>query len=1255
MLGGSLRGSRALGPVACAFACCLVLASCERGPSLEWQEAEDHRWRELAVRGQDSGFTRMVPSRTGIDFTNVLSEDLLTESEILANGSGVAIGDVDGDGLADVYLSRVEGPNALYRNRGEWRFEDVTESAGVGLADRRSRAAVFADADGDGDLDLLVSIHSGPNVLFVNDGMGTFQERTTAAGFETRRASSTMTLADTDGDGDLDLYVANYKDRWARDIFSPGQLSFENVVEQRGEEYFIRPEFTDHYRILLEHGLWQRRELAQPDEFYLNDGTGRFQLQSNTSGRFLDEDGEPLRDDPREWGLTARFHDLDGDRDPDLYVTNDLDSPDHIWINDGAGTFQAIPRLSVRSTSAASMSVDFADVDRDGDVDFFVSEMLSRDGRRRRTQVPEMLTPPTRAGDREWRPQVNRNTLQLNRGDATFAETAWYADVAASDWTWSVLFLDVDLDGREDLLATTGHVLDFLDADTRMRLRGGAPSSDWRRRRLAFPVLPLPNVAFRNQGDLRFEEADAAWNFAGEPDISHGMATGDLDGDGDLDIVINRLNRPALVLRNDAAAPRVAVRLRDAPPNTAGIGAEIVVHGGPQPLQSREVGAGGMYLSHSDGQHAFATGQADRVTIEVRWRDGRTSRIEATPNRLYEVYGPTREAHPVDGAPAADSAAAGLARPAGEPEFFEDVSHLLGHMHSEEMLDERGMQPLLPQRLSQLGPGVSWLDADADGDPDLFIGTGGGGKLAFLRNENGTFRHVPTEGPVAVLDQTTVLPMPDGQGGTSLLVGQANYEASGPRQARQAPSVVRYELGGGARDRLQPAGAAVDGGMATTGPLAQADYDGDGDLDLFVGGRTVPAAYPSATDSRFLLNQAGAFEPDSQNAGIVTALGLVSGALFTDIDGDGDPDLCLALDWGPIRLLLNDDGRFADVTQEWGLAGLTGRWNGIASGDLDGDGRLDLIVTGWGQNLAFQPEENRPLLLYYGDFDRNGIFDVVEAQYEDRLGAVTPLRSFPFLSGGLPFIRRNTPTTTAFADATLEEILGQPLGGLDHREASTLSHLALLNRSGSFEPRELPREAQLAPAFHSGVLDIDNDGYEDLFLTLNYFATEWNTPRHDAGRSLWLRGDGRGGLEPVPGQISGLRVYGDPRGAAHADYDGDGRVDIAVSQNGAETKLYRNSGAAPGLRVRLQGDRHNPDAVGAALRIVYQDGEGPLREIQSGSGYWSRNGGVQVMGLQEGRRPIAVWVRWPDGTEFTAPLEAEIREITIRQDRADSG
>jgi hypothetical protein len=1172
---------------------------------------------------------------------NDLPEALALENRTLADGSGVALGDVDGDGWTDVYLSRIAGPNELYRNLGDWRFEEIAESAGVVLSDRASSAAAFADVDGDGDLDLLVTASGQPNSLHLNDGTGVFRDASADAGFEVARASRSLALADVDGDGDLDLYVANNKTRVARDLFSPEERTSDRILVRRGEEYEVAPEFAIHYRVTRVGDFVQRFELAEEDEFYLNEGGGRFELVPFTGGRFLDVSGEPLTKVARDWGLSVRFHDLDGDGWPDIYVCNDFESPDHIWINDGEGRFRAAGPQVVRTTSLACMALDFADVDRDGDTDYFTAEMAGLTPVRRKRILPQMPSDTTGPGQLATRPQQARNTLQLNRGDGTYANVASLAGVIGSEWTWSVLFLDVDLDGYEDLLLPNGHAWDLLDADTQVRVAEGRGQTDWRVENQLYSPLHLRNLAFRNQGDSTFEERGATWGFGVEPDISHGIASGDLDGDGDLDVIISRLNAPPLVLRNESSATRVAVRLQGQAPNTQGIGAVIRFLGGAVPEQRKEVVAGGSYLSASDPVYAFAAGEGDSLVIEVRWPGGSITRIEnVDPNRLYEV----RELPAGRTDPSAIDAATGEATAGEAAAVFEEVT--LGHSHVEPSFDEFSRQPLLPLRLSQLGPGVAWIDVDRDGDPDLLVGSGKGGRPGLFRNDGGSLTPLRLDIPPAPFDQATILGVPAANGQVELLIGQMNYEASSPQVAQEAPSVLRARLAGVASGRaaasLEP---AVPGGLPTIGPMALADVDGDGDLDLFVGGRVAPTVYPAAVPSRLYLNVDGVFERDRAADDLLAQVGLVSAALFTDLDQDGDPDLTLAIDWGPIRFFRNDGGSFREATRQTGLEGWTGRWNGLASGDVDGDGRPDLIATAWGTNTDLAATPEHPLFILHGDLDGNGTYDVVRARYDESIGDVAPIEALRRLDRALPFLRRTVPDFATYSEATLAAVLGERLGAAGRLEARTLAHTLFLNRGDRFEAVPLPAAAQIAPAFYVGVADFDGDGFEDVFLTQNFFATEPETPRYDAGRSLWLRGDGSGALQPISAGESGVAIYGDPRGAALADFDGDARVDLAVSQNGAATRLFRNVGARPGLRVRLNGPPGNPHAVGAGLRVLYASDVGPLREVQAGSGYWSQNDAVQVLGLRE--IPRAVQVRWPGG-EVTETLVPEgLTEITI--------
>jgi len=1163
-----------------------------------------------------------------------VADELSVTNRNLLNGSGVALGDVDGDGRCDIYFCRLGGPNKLYRNLGGWKFQDITDEAGVACPNQNSTGAVFADIDGDGALDLLVNSLGGGTRVFKNDGKGHFTEITAQSGVASRAGSMSLTLADVDGNGTLDLFVANYRPTTIQDQLRVS-LHFDYidgrpVVTSVNDQPASTPEWTNRFTVTAAGTVL---EFGEAPTLFLNDGKGHFSPVSFTDGSFLDEDGRPLSEPPRDWGLSAQFHDLNGDGAPDLYVCNDLFTPDRIWINDGKGKFHAIARTAIRSTSAFSMGVDCADIDRDGAVDLFVVDMLSRDRRSRQVQVGGSTPTAWPIGVFDNRPQVSRNTLQWNRGDETFAEISYYAGVEASDWSWDPIFLDVDLDGYEDILISNGQMRDFQNIDMAHQIEAaksarGISHADLSRVVKMYPPLTPPKMIFRNRGNLTFEEMGAAWGFDSHS-IAHGLAVADLDNDGDLDVVMNNFNEQAGVYRNEGIAPRIAVRLRGTTPNTQGIGAKIVVYGGPV-TQSQEVICGGRYLSGDDPMRVFAAGSlTNQLRIEVTWRNGRKSVIsDARPNRIYEIA--------ESGATATAGAPPGATRPAAPGPFFEDVSAMLGHQHTEESFDDFARQSLLPNRLSQGGPGVAWHDLDGDGWDELIVAAGKGGHLGVFRNngQGKLTRSSPVvTAPATTRDQTTALGLL-----SSLLVGSSNYEDG----LTNGAAVRIFDLRGRKVDDSLP------GQISSTGPLALADIDGDGDLDLFIGGRSVPGRYPEAASSLIFRNEGGKFVLDAENSRRLERVGMVSGAVFSDLDGDGYPELILACEWGPIRVFHNDHGTFTEQTKELGLETFTGWWNGVTTGDLDGDGKLDIIASNWGLNSKYRASRERPRLLYYGDLVGNGDVDLVEAYYDESMGKEVPERGLLAVSKGMPFVRGRVTDFTAYGRASTAEVFGEKLKTAHLLQATTLASMSFFNRPGQFVGVELPPEAQFSTAFGVCVADFDGDGAEDIFLSQNFFATSPDSTRNDAGRGLWLRGDGHGGLKPVPGQESGVKVYGEQRGCAVGDYDGDGRIDLVVTQNGAAAKLYHNVGAKPGLRVRLNAGPNNPTGIGAVVRLVFAKGMGPAREVHAGSGYWSQDSPVQVMATPE--TPTQIWVRWPGGKVTTHGYPVGAREVAVAID-----
>lgn len=1141
-----------------------------------------------------AGFTLLDGASTGIHFTNRLAPETAARNQVLLNGSGVALGDVDGDGLCDIFFAGLESGGALYRNLGNFRFTNITAQAGLALDERFLTGTVLADTDGDGDLDLLIGVAGKGARHFVNDGRGRFNWNKDS-GLMGRFTPSTFALADIDLDGDLDLYVANYRSSTIR---STG-FSLLNVNGKR----MILPEDRDSLQITPDGKVI---ELGEPDILYLNNN-GRFDSVPWNSGRFVDAQGQKLVFPPRDWGLTALFRDLNEDGFADLYVCNDFQSPDRAWLNDGKGYFREAPATMFRHTPAFSMSADIADINRDGHDDLFAADMFARDHPRR--LMLEAGTEDYRFDPGIWRdtPQFERNVLQLGRGSGLYSDAAWILGVAATDWTWSAVVIDVDLDGYEDLLCTTGHMFDTQDLDAEALIASKGP---WARDKIheklfLRPSLAQRNVALRNVGGNRFEEAGPQWGF-NQQGVSHGMALADLDNDGDLDVVVNNLNAAAAVHRNESGAPRVLVRCVGAQANSRGIGARVTLRNGAAPAQTQVIMAGGRYLSSDDPARVFAAGPAGALmTLEVRWPGGKFTRVEKVrPNTLHILF----EKDAVDEAP--------TPAPLKQP-LFSDESKVLAHEHHENVLDDFVLQPGLPRKQSQSGPGLIWADANGDGWDELFIGAGQGGRTARFNNEASRL----------VLDTAAAVREVGDQSGMVAFRRRQEFFL-------QANTLL---------DTKSPGSGDSDTNVNRSA-IGVADYDQDGALDIFIGGRSAPGEYPRSLGGMLMRQNGREFVPDAAASRVFASAGLVNGAMFADLDDNGFPDLVLACEWGAIEVYLNFAGKFQRATESLGLDSMRGFWTGIAAGDFNNDGRIDLVAGNWGLNTKFAATPAAPWRLYYKSRAEGGV-SLFETRIDPMDGREVPARDLELVSRAFPQVRERFDTFERYNKASASEILPD-LKSYSVLEVNTLATSIFINHGSNFLRHDLPFEAQLSPVFGIFTADLDGDGSEDIFLSQNFSQNDPHTPRDDAGLGCVLLGDGRGGFKALPPDESGVQIFGDGRGAAWSDYDHDGRIDFAAAQNGSATKLYRNTRAVPGLRVRLAGPEQNPDGIGARVRAKYKDGRhGPVKTVQAGCGYWSQNSFALVFGPAAEVQSLEL--RWGREAAHVHPVPPGAMEVEI--------
>jgi len=1058
-------------------------------------------WMAGCSRAKDQPLFKLLDAReTGITFANTITTDdsLNVQSDVyLYNGAGVAVGDIDNDGLPDIFFAGNMVSSRLYLNKGQMRFEDITKAAGV-TTNRWVTGVTMVDINNDGYLDIYVSVSGPPwstpaeraNLLFINNHDRTFTESAAKYGIADTNFTTHAVFLDYDGDGCLDLFLLNNS---PRDFSRGGMTSAPSG---------IRGDTPGSHNVL-----------------YHNDCHGGFTDVSVKAG-ILQEAG---------YGLGVAVSDLNGDGWPDIYISNDGAPNDVIYVNNGNGTFTNKAGTWLKHTSVAGMGVDIADFNNDGQPDIMQVDMLPADPSQRK-RMSGFATYPSVLDSRAHgiRDDYDINSLQLNNGvtrdgNVVFSEIARMAGVAATDWSWSALFADFDNDGLKDIFIGSGYPKAVNDLDYQVMARSAERSGHMPRARQLLKELytyDVANYVFRNNGDLTFADKSKQWGMD-KRGFSYGAAYADLDNDGKLDLVVNNIDSPAYVYHNvqprDDEHHYLAVRLLGDSTNTRAVGTSLRLSAGGQTQVLYNSPVHG-YMSSMDGPLHFGLGHARTVDrLEVRWPNGRTQVLaniaadRVLVLREADATGPRERPVPP---------------PASRDALFEPQTiRGLAYVHHAPSQVDFNTQALLPYMVSRQGPAMAVADVNGDGLEDVFIGGGGGfaGKL-FLQQKDGSFVESvagqPWEADKGFQDWGALFFDANGDGRPDLYVTSGGYQLSPASPLLQDRLYINK--GGGSFVRA-PANTLPP--MLTSKATVRAgDFNGDGRLDLFVGGRLTGGAYPTPTRSYLLRNDGDHFTDVTEQLApeLVHPGGMVTDAAWVDFDGDGKLDLVTVGEWMPIQFFRNDGKGLHNVTPSTGLPPTVGLWNSLAVADFDHDGRPDLVAGNLGLNYSYTTSTESRFGIYGGDFSGSRNADVVLTQEKE--GVEYPLAGLVPLGTSIYTLGVRYPTYGSFAKASVTQMFDAArLRQAVHYQADTFASAFLHNDGGGkFSMTALPNLAQIAPIKGIIAHDVDGDGRLDLLVAGNLYDAEPNTPRADAGNGLWLRGDGHGHFVPVPSRISGF-------------------------------------------------------------------------------------------------------------------------------------